>query len=34
MSCFASFLTDDHFKFERISLTYTPDIDNVPLLSF
>jgi hypothetical protein len=26
-------LTDDHFKFERVSLTYTPNIDNVCLLS-
>ena len=33
MSCFTTFLTDDHFKFERVSLTYTPNIDNVCLLS-
>ena len=33
MSCFASFLMDDHFEFERVSLTYAPDIDNVSLLA-
>jgi len=25
---------DDHFEFERVALTYAPDIDNVSLLAF
>jgi hypothetical protein len=33
MSCFAVLLTDNHFEFEGVSITYASDIDNVFLLS-